>query len=83
MKSDYGRSVKMVCPTCANDQFDYDNSIPETDRQYRCKDCNSSFSHDQIIAENGPAIESAVADMKSEIVKDMEKRLKKALKNFK
>lgn len=86
---DLERKVAMRCSVCGNDQFEsldveHDDLLnaPGTAR-LRCSDCGAVHTKDDLIAENGEAIEIAVDEIASESIKDFEKELKKAMKKWK
>ncbi|MDJ0821117.1 MAG: hypothetical protein QNJ09_04795 [Paracoccaceae bacterium] len=83
MKKDYSRIVSLVCPTCACEEFAYDEELPEDSRIYTCQDCGRQFNHSEIIDENGTRVEDQIEEMKQEVLKDLQKDLRKALKGFK
>ena len=74
------RSVTLLCPTCAGDQFQFDKDVDEESRQYLCVDCQISFSHDEIMAANGAKIETEVNEFKTEIVSEIKSSFKKIFK---
>lgn len=86
---DIERKVAMRCPVCGNDQFEsldveHDDLLnaPGT-AKLRCSDCSAVYTKDELIAENGEAIDIAVDEIAAEAVKDFEKELKKAMKKWK
>lgn len=86
---DIETSIPMRCPVCGNDQFEsldveHDDLLnaPGT-AKLRCSDCSTVYTKDELIAENGEAIEIAVDELTADVVKDFEKELKKAIKKWK
>ena len=86
---DIERKVAMRCPVCGNDQFE-SLDVEHTDLIYaswtailRCSDCSAVYTKDELLAENGEAIEIAVDEIAAEVMKDFENELKKAMKKWK
>lgn len=83
------RNVVLLCPLCGNDQFEsldsvFDELIDASDDvKLRCSDCNSIYTKQELLAENSEVIETAVEEIKSEAIKEIEKELKKAFKKWK
>jgi alkyl hydroperoxide reductase subunit AhpC len=79
MKQDYSKSVSMQCSTCGETSFEFeDENTP-----VRCVSCDRVFTREELIRENGAQVDSEVEGMKSEIVADIRKDLKKMFKKFK
>jgi len=76
MKNDYSRSVTLRCPTCAGDQFSFDDG----NDQATCEACGLETTRDALIAENAEAIELAKTEMVSEIKKDIVSDFRKAFR---
>ncbi len=87
MKS-FNKQVSMLCPVCGNDQFepieiindDYDDVLG--DSRFRCSDCGSVFTKDQLLEENEEKISIAISEMKDDILKNFENELKKVAKRW-
>lgn len=86
---DIERKVAMRCPVCGNDQFE-SLDVEHVDLLYasgtaklRCSDCSAVYTKDELLAENGEAIEIAADEIAAEAMKDLEKELKKAIKKWK
>ena len=86
---DIERKVTMRCPVCGNDQFE-SLDLERADLLYasetaklRCSDCSAVYTKDELLAENGEAIESAADEIAAEAMKYFEKELKKAMKKWK
>ena len=78
MKNDYFRSVSMQCSTCGSTDFEFEDS----DDLARCTGCDRSFDRQELIRENGERIDSHVDEMKSAIISDARKDLRKMFKKF-
>lgn len=81
MKSNYDRSVSLICPVCGESQFEYDETLD--DGPVACVKCKKVFSRDELIAENDEAIQSEVDAVQKEALADITKNLKKAFKSWK
>lgn len=75
--NDYDRSISLLCSTCGNAEFNYDGDQgPVT-----CGSCGRVFTREELIKENGAIIEGELHQMKSEIVKDVRREFRDAMKN--
>lgn len=72
----YGRSIRLICSTCAGSDFEYDHEAGPI----RCKSCDRVFTRDELIAENGELIEAEIEEAKSEIVNDLKKDFREQLR---
>ena len=85
---DFERNVTMRCPVCGNDQFEsldvqHDDLLNEPGTiRLRCSDCGAVYTKNELISENGEAIEIAVDEMASEAVDEFEKELEKMMKKW-
>ena len=79
----YDRQVSLICPTCGNTQFEFDDEIEEEIRKYKCIACDSVFTKNEIIKENGEIIDEQISEIGEDVKKDLEKALKEAFKNNK
>jgi uncharacterized Zn finger protein (UPF0148 family) len=74
----YSRSIRLICPTCASADFEYDK---ETDSgPIRCTSCDRVFSREELIRENGEIIEAEVSEVKKEIVDDITKDFRESMR---
>ncbi|MGB4441675.1 MAG: hypothetical protein WBJ62_05565 [Coriobacteriia bacterium] len=74
----YKRSVKLLCPTCGEDQFSFED---ESDvAPVTCVNCGRQMSRDDLIRENSELVEHNVAEMTQEVVADFSKALNKSLR---
>ena len=83
MKQDYSRNVALACPTCAGDQFEFDEDIEPDARNYQCVDCGRVTAHTVLVAENSERVQIASDEIKNEVVKDFKKQLSKAFRGIK
>jgi len=82
MKSkNYDRKVSLMCPTCGESIFKYDNEVEIENMKFKCISCEMVFSRDELMDENREVFESAFSEMGKEILEDAAKELKKAFKN--
>ena len=83
MKNNLNRTAELVCPTCANSQFSFDEELPPIDRMYKCTDCGNTFSHSDMLDSNDEIIQNTIEEVKTEIVNDIRQDFKKMFKKFK
>lgn len=83
---DYSREITLLCPVCGNDQFESldvedgdELTAPDTIR-YKCSDCKSIYTKAELINSNNESIEDNIDEMEKEVMKDLEKKLKKMFK---
>lgn len=83
---DYSREITLLCPVCGNDQFESldvedgdELTAPDTIR-YKCSDCKSIYTKAELINSNNESIEDNIDEMEKEVIKDLEKKLKKMFK---
>lgn len=75
----YTRNVVLRCPVCGSEQFSYDpddESSPVT-----CADCGHTTTREELIEDNGPTIESHVAEISERVVEDAAKDLNRSLRD--
>lgn len=83
---DYNRNITLLCPLCGNDQFETldvkdgeESEAPDTIR-FKCSDCKSIYTKAALIESNNESIEANIDEVKEELIKDFEKKLKKMFK---
>lgn len=83
---DYNRNITLLCPLCGNDQFESldvkdgeELEAPNTIR-FKCSDCNSIYTKAELIECNNESVEASIDEVKEELIKDFEKKLKKMFK---
>lgn len=74
----YNRSIKLHCSTCGSTDFDHDRE--RDDGPIRCTSCDRVFTRDELIRENGATIDANVAEVKKEVVADVQKQLNETLR---
>lgn len=83
---DMQMTIKLICSICGNDQFSaVDESIQDIEEagdevEIRCSDCGRVTTKEQLIEENSHIIDANVEDFKDEMMKEIEKELKKLFK---
>lgn len=83
---DMEMSIDMKCSVCGNDQFStVDKSIEDLlsapdDTEVKCSDCGRIITKEQLIEENNHIIEANIEDFKDEIMKQLQKDIKKIFK---
>jgi tRNA U54 and U55 pseudouridine synthase Pus10 len=83
---DIEKIVSMRCVVCGNDQFssvdesieDMQNALDET--EVKCSDCGRVTTKEQLIEENSEIIDANMEDFKEEIMKELQKDIKKLFK---
>jgi predicted RNA-binding Zn-ribbon protein involved in translation (DUF1610 family) len=77
----YNRQVTLLCPTCGNSQFQYEED--EQNSAVICVSCKRELTRDELIHENSEAISNNINEMGNEIVKDTAKKLRDIFKRLK
>lgn len=85
---DLSRSITLFCDVCGNDQFATLDEIkcelseaPEETR-IQCSDCGKIFTKGELLEVNQEVINANVEEIQNEAIKEMEKKLAKALKKW-
>lgn len=85
---DLSRNVTLFCNVCGNDQFSTLDEIkcelseaPDETR-VQCADCGKVFTKAEILEVNQEVINTNIEEIKKEAIKEMEKKLTKALKKW-
>lgn len=85
---DLSRNVTMFCDVCGNDQFSTLDEIkcelsdaPDETR-VQCSDCGKIFTKAELLEVNQEVINANIEEIKNEAIKEMEKKLAKALKKW-
>lgn len=84
--TDMKKNVSMKCMVCGNDLFsmvhdsneDIENAPDET--EVKCSDCGRVTTKEQLIEENSEIIDANMDDFKEEIMKQLQKDIKKIFK---
>lgn len=79
------KNVELLCPLCGNKMFEnlnenIDDLSNDENLKYRCANCNRIFTKKELLDANQLLIDAAVEEMGNDIVKQIEKELKKAFK---
>ena len=69
----------MMCPICGGTQFETDDSTTFV----KCARCDLEISKEALIRSNEPNIELHVEEAKDQILKDIQKDIRKMFKAFK
>ncbi|WP_146348450.1 ECs_2282 family putative zinc-binding protein [Phaeobacter marinintestinus] len=80
MKTNYDRSIELLCPTCASTFLSCQDELENEDSMYRCSSCDGEFSYETIKASNEDRIAAKVEEIKSEVFADIKKDFKKMFK---
>ena len=78
--------ITLYCPTCGNEHFscvDVENddlSDAPDDTRLQYADCKCIFTKAELIEANQDVINANIEDVKQELMKDLEKELKKLFK---
>lgn len=85
---DLSRNVTLFCDVCGNDQFSTLDEIkcelseaPDETRM-QCSDCGKVFTKVELLEVNQEVINTNIEEIKKEAIKEMEKKLAKALKKW-
>lgn len=85
---DLSRKVTLFCDVCGNDQFIKLDEIecelcdaPDETR-IQCLDCRKVFTKTELLEVNQEVINANIEEIKSEAIKEMEKKLAKALRKW-
>ena len=83
----YSRQVSLICPTCGNDQFSYDDDKGDAPQIMTCAACRRETTKDDLIVDNGETITAHSEEMGEQIVKDIagdfRKQLQRAFRDSK
>jgi uncharacterized Zn finger protein (UPF0148 family) len=71
----YNRSIALHCPTCGGTDF----SSSDESELVKCVNCNLELTKDDLIGRNQENIQAHTDELKSEVLDDVEKQLKKSL----
>ena len=82
MHNNYNSSISLICPTCASDQFEYDDDLPNDERTYICGDCKEAYSYVEIMESNSEKIQETIDQIGKAVVDDARKQLQKTIKKF-
>lgn len=62
MKSkNYDRQVILICSTCGETQFEFDDKVDKEIRKYKCISCDRTFTRDELLKKNGEIIDEQVS----------------------
>lgn len=76
----YDRKVSLMCPTCGESIFKYDNEVEIGNMEFECISCEQVFSRDELMNENREVFERAFSEIGKEALEDAAKELRKAFK---
>jgi len=76
MSPKFDRSVAMQCSTCGGTQFEYEAETGPC----RCVGCDRSFSREEVLRENGLAIDNEVGEMATDAAKYARDELRKSMR---
>lgn len=80
------RNVTLYCPTCGNDLFSYtdvgtDDLLEAPDEvKIQCTDCKCIYTKEELIEANQDIINANIEEVQQNLIKDIEKSLKKLFK---
>lgn len=86
---DLSRNVSLLCSICGNDQFESLDGEFESaeatpdDARFKCSDCGSTFTKEELISENTEKINIAMNELEQDAVKEIEKEINRMFKKFK
>lgn len=73
---DYSKEVKMKCPVCGRESFEYDDYDSSDDAIIKCTYCNNEFTRKELIDKNQIFINDAIDDTVNEMLKDLNIKFK-------
>lgn len=76
----YDRRVSLLCSTCGNDQFEFDQGVDDSLEIAKCASCGREIDKDNLIRENSENINAHVEEIGQQIVKDVANDLRSRLK---
>lgn len=77
------RKISLVCPLCGNTMFssnEEDLSNDADDIIYRCVECKSEYSREEILEANSELIENTKDEIINVVLADLKKRFRKVMK---
>jgi uncharacterized Zn finger protein len=83
---DMVKNISMKCSVCGNDQFSIigesveDMQKASDDTEVKCSDCGRVITKEQLIEDNSQIIDANMDDFKEEIMKQLQKDIKKMFK---
>ena len=84
MSNTNNKIIRLYCPICGNDQFislDDAEFIDSTDStRFKCSDCKNTFTKEEIIESNEDIINANIEEFEEDVLRDIEKELKKIFK---
>lgn len=81
MKSkSYDRQISLICITCGESQFEYDNEIPDEVREYKCFSCERIYTKDELFKENGEIIYEQLNEIGEELLNNTANKLDNVFK---
>ena len=82
------RNITLFCDVCGNDQFstldEIECELSETSdaTRVKCSDCGKVFTKGELLDVNQEVINANIEEIQNEAIKEMEKKLAKALKKW-
>ena len=82
---DYNRNIAMLCPICGNDQFSALDNVEDLqdapdETRVQCSDCKKILTKAELIESNQHIIDENIEEVRKDLMKDIEKKLKKMFK---
>ena len=79
------KSIDLLCPVCGNEMFEslnegIENLSNDESFKYRCANCNRIFTKKELLDANQLLIDETIEEMKDDVIKQIEKELKKVFK---
>lgn len=76
----YDREVKLLCPTCGCDQFEFNKAVDETTSLAKCMSCGRQLTKEELMRENSENISEHVKEIGDQFIKDAAKEIKDSLR---
>ena len=79
------KSIDLLCPVCGNEMFEdlnegIEDLLDDESLKYRCANCNRIFTKKELLDANQLLIDATIEEMQDDVIKQIEKELKKAFK---
>ncbi len=78
MKKEYDKSITLICTTCGDSNFEYN----EDKSWIKCKRCEREYNggYEELVELNQERIDNQIDSIKDEVKKDLQKDLNNMLK---
>ena len=74
---DHERTIPLACPTCAGENFSFNEEEDVATRSNKCADCGMEYTYEEIRMANSARIDAAVDEIKDDVMREVRKTWKK------